>query len=135
MTTSECADLWQMMGAYWPNSPRLTDRLTQRAYWLALAPYRKDECAKAIVRHSRRKGSYFPDVADITAGLTPVDADADTEETPVNSWDRPWTVYDAAELIGLWARLHGMEPPVCETVEEYFAWRRKALEAQREASA
>lgn len=131
MDKIEYAKLWDLMGTFWPNSPRYADRKANVAYWYALQPYRYEDARAAVVRHSRKQGSFWPDVANITGGLKPVETDAADEE-PMESWDRPVSAEEERQMICLWARLHGIdEPPVLETAAEYLAWAGEQRNAMR----
>ena len=127
MTKEECAQLWDLMGVFWPNSPRLADRKTMRAYWYALEPYTYEDAKNAVLVHARRQGSYFPDVSDITGRIVVAD------DEPKESWDRPETVDGAREIIACWARLYGFDVPVMHSIAEYYGWwREKRKEVYRE---
>lgn len=133
MDKIEHGKLWDLMGTFWPNSPRFTDRKAMVAYWYAMSPYRYEDCRAAIVRHSRRSGSYWPDVDKIVGGLTPMDGDEIAEGEPENDWDKPISADEARQMICLWARLHELpEPPVMDTAAEYLTWAKEQRAAMRE---
>ena len=124
------AKLWELMGTFWPNSPRYQDRKANVAFWYALQPYRYEDARTAVVRHSRKQGSYWPDVANITGSIKPVEDDADDE--PLESWDKPLSADEERQMIGLWARLHELpEPPEMDTAAEYLAWAGEQRETLR----
>lgn len=124
--------LWDLMGTFWPNSPRYQDRKANVAYWYALQPYRYEDARAAVVRHSRKQGSFWPDVANITGTLKPVEDDAADDE-PEYSWDKPITADEERQMICLWARLHELpEPPEMDTAQEYLTWAGEQRAAMRE---
>ena len=128
----EHAKLWELMGTFWPNSPRYSDRRAQVAYWYAMAPYSFADCRAAIVRHSRQKGSFWPDVDRIVGGLTPVDedvvGDAGEDRAEDVTDENGWSFEDTRRTIGYWAQLREMAVPKFETAEEYWAWYDQAKE-------
>lgn len=131
----EHAKLWELMGTFWPNSPRYSDRRAQVAYWYAMAPYSFADCRAAIVRHSRQKGSFWPDVDRIVGGLTPTDedvvGDAGEDHAEDVTDENGWSFEDTRRTIGYWARLREMTVPKFETAEEYWAWCDQVRESMR----
>lgn len=81
MTEKGFTKFCTLWAEYWPSKPMTAEK--QRAWWLALKPYRyADVIAAATVYAAKNK--FPPDVYDITANLTPEKPEA---TTPSQSMD------------------------------------------------
>lgn len=69
MTREEFDQVFTALELFWPREP-VTDK-RRAAWWLALKPYPYyDGVRDRIIEYARSaKGNFFPDVADLTAGL------------------------------------------------------------------
>ena len=70
MTTEDFGKVWRLLCELWPNQSR--DR-SATVWRVGLEPYDMAAAADQIMRYAR-KNKFFPDLADITAGMP--------EETP-----------------------------------------------------
>lgn len=71
MTKEEFEQVFTALGLFWPRETVSDSR--KAAWWLALKPYPyQGGVREKIIAYARSpKGNYFPDVANLTAGLTP----------------------------------------------------------------
>lgn len=72
MTKEEFEQVFVALGLFWPRE-NVTDS-RKSAWWVALKPFAyQGGVREKIIDYARSpKGNFFPDVADLTAGLTPV---------------------------------------------------------------
>lgn len=68
MDTAEFENLWTLMANLFPASPKLKKRNMKRVWEIAVNPYALGDVTDAVM-HYARSNKFFPDVADITAGL------------------------------------------------------------------
>ena len=71
MTKEEFEQVFTALGLFWPRETVSDSR--KAAWWLALKPYPyQGGVREKIIAYARSpKGNFFPDVANLTAGLTP----------------------------------------------------------------
>lgn len=71
MTKEEFEQVFTALGLFWPRETVSESR--KAAWWLALKPYPyQGGVREKIIAYARSpKGNFFPDVANLTAGLTP----------------------------------------------------------------
>lgn len=71
MTKDEFEQVFVALGLFWPRETVSDSR--RAAWWMALEPFAyRSGVRERIIAYARSpKGNFFPDVADLTAGLTP----------------------------------------------------------------
>lgn len=71
MTKEEFEQVFTALGLFWPRE-NVTDN-RKSAWWVALKPFAyQGGVREKIIDYARSpKGNFFPDVADLTAGLAP----------------------------------------------------------------
>ena len=72
MRKSEVESLFNLLEQFYPNAKQLCSKTVQSAWVLALEPYAYDDAKAAAIAYAR-KSKFFPDVADITGGLSPIE--------------------------------------------------------------
>ena len=72
MQKSEVENLFNLLEQFYPNAKQISSKPVQVAWVLALEPYAYEDAKAAAIAYAR-KNKFFPDVADITGGLTPVE--------------------------------------------------------------
>lgn len=68
MDARETEKLFALLGCYYPNAKQLKSKPMQAAWVIALEPFAYEDVKAAAVAYVRKK-NFFPDVADLTAGL------------------------------------------------------------------
>ncbi len=71
MNHHERQKIYGLLSQYYPNARQLKDKKTLTAWGFALERFPYDAVKKAVIDYAI-SNKYFPDLADITAGLTPV---------------------------------------------------------------
>lgn len=74
MRKSEVESLFNLLGEFYPNAKQLCSKTAQAAWVLVLEPYAYEDAKAAAIAYAR-KNKFFPDVADITGGLHPIEPD------------------------------------------------------------
>lgn len=72
MQKSEVESLFKFLARFYPNAKQLHSNPVQVAWVLALEPYAYEDAKAAAIAYAR-KNKFFPDVADITGGLNPIE--------------------------------------------------------------
>lgn len=72
MRKSEVQSLFNLLEQFYPNAKQISSKPVQAAWVLALEPYAYEDAKAAAIVYAR-KNKFFPDVADITGGLTPIE--------------------------------------------------------------
>lgn len=72
MQKSEVENLFNLLEQFYPNAKQLCSKPVQVAWVLALEPYAYEDAKAAAIAYAR-KNKFFPDVADITGGLAPIE--------------------------------------------------------------
>ena len=80
MRKSEVESLFNLLEQFYPNAKQLCSKTVQAAWVLAVEPYAYEDAKAAAIAYAR-KNKFFPDVADITGGLTPIEPEKE-EATP-----------------------------------------------------
>lgn len=70
MNTAERQKIYTLLAQYFPNAKQLKDKTTLTAWGLALERFPYADVKTAVVNYAITN-KFFPDLADITAGLTP----------------------------------------------------------------
>ncbi|MET0016500.1 hypothetical protein [Oscillibacter sp.] len=76
MQKSEVESLFNLLEQFYPNAKQLCSKTVQAAWVLALEPYAYEDAKAAAIAYAR-KNKFFPDVADITGGLSHVEPEAE----------------------------------------------------------
>lgn len=100
MDNTETGKLFLLLAQLWPNK-KISDH-TKLAWGLVLEPYRYADVRAAAIAYAA-KHKYFPDVADLTAGLEPEEGQA--EEDALRWMDRYITLRDNAPGLGRISRM------------------------------
>ncbi|GEM_PF-3397339 len=81
MRKSEVESLFNLFEQFYPNAKQLCSKTVQAAWVLALDPYAYEDAKAAAITYAR-KNKFFPDVADITGGLTPIEPEETATPDP-----------------------------------------------------
>lgn len=69
MTSKDFSKIWNLLRTLFPASPRVKSENERIVWQIALQPYALDDVTAAVMEWGRRR-KFFPDIFDITAGLT-----------------------------------------------------------------
>lgn len=111
MTREETGKLFTLLKQFFPNR-NFTAQMSL-AWELALEPYAYEEVKNAVVAHVR-KSKFFPDIADLTAGLsfdTPEEKGAESGRGSLNtpaSWMLPYLLPEDSRSVSRCAREQGL---------------------------
>ena len=85
MLKDEFEKIWTLYRTLFPASTARLNSVNTRKVWeAALEPYRMEDVASASI-HWARKNKFFPDIADITGDLRPIEVpDSTPREEPGN---------------------------------------------------
>lgn len=105
MTDPEISKLFTLLEQFFPAAAKKKgDRFTL-AWRLALSPYRYEDVKAAALAYVRAN-KYYPDLADLTAGLVPVQQPARRSD---HGWMRPYLDPDyTPHPITAYAARHGV---------------------------
>jgi hypothetical protein len=81
MQKSDVESLFNLLEQFYPNAKQLCSKPVQAAWVLALEPYAYEDAKAAAIAYAR-KNKFFPDVADITGGLSPIEPEKQETTTP-----------------------------------------------------
>lgn len=96
MDTAEFGNLWTLMANLFPASPKLKKQNMKKVWEIAVSPYALGDVTDAVM-HYARSNKFFPDVADITAGLpAPVPSAPQERDREDLSWMLVYIQRDAA---------------------------------------
>lgn len=70
MDKDERQKIYTLLSKYFPNAKQLRDQEALTAWGLVLRKYTYDDVKTAVIEYAA-KHKYFPDLADITGGLSP----------------------------------------------------------------
>lgn len=76
MDREERQRIYRLLHQYYPQAKQLKSAETLTAWGLILADYTYEDVKNSVLRYAAQN-KFFPDVSDITAGLSPVKRDAD----------------------------------------------------------
>lgn len=103
MTKEETGKLFTLLEQFYPNTQK--GRIAKAAWELALEPYRYEDVKAAAIDYVR-SGKFFPDLADLTAGLPRRE---DQENTCAVDWMKPYVDPDyKPDPITHYAAVHGI---------------------------
>lgn len=83
MDRTERQRIYDLLSRYFPNARQLKDKKTLTAWGLALERFAYHDVKRAVISYAI-SNKYFPDVADITAGLAIADPAADAAPATPN---------------------------------------------------
>lgn len=86
MSSNDFAKIWNLFRTLFSPSPRVNSENDRIVWEVALIPYNLDDVTASVMAWAR-KSKFFPDVADITGKLTPVETPL---ETPPDRRKRPY---------------------------------------------
>jgi len=72
MNTEEFDKLWRLFASLFPAAVKKRGPNAKEVWERAMSPYSLDEATEATLKYARQN-KFFPDVADITGGLAPVE--------------------------------------------------------------
>lgn len=72
MSSKDFVKIWNLFRSLFPVSPRVNSENDRIVWEIALKPYALDDVTAAVMSWAR-KSKFFPDIADVTGGLTPVE--------------------------------------------------------------
>lgn len=72
MNTKEFDKLWRLFASLFPAAVKKRGPNAKEVWERAMSPYSLDEATEATLKYARQN-KFFPDVADIAGGLTPVE--------------------------------------------------------------
>ena len=101
MNGEERRKIFELLAQYYPNAKQLKDRQAMTAWRYALERFTYADVKNAVVDYALSH-KYFPDVADITANLSPSApaADAGSVEIPSdNEWVRRYVARDGGPCL------------------------------------
>lgn len=84
MSQNDFETIWNLFRRLFPASPRVKGEKEKRVWGRALKPYGLEDVTESVMAWAR-KSKFFPDVADITGKLTPVET---TPEIPPDRKER-----------------------------------------------
>lgn len=135
MTQEEIDKLFELLLVFRPNDPRAKDKRLKSAWYLVLAPYKRDDVREAVAGYFREK-SFWPDVTDIASrchmpedrtptedGLCRKDGECPRCVQP-NVWEWWQAREKAKEYAGIPPLLKAFEDGM--SIEEYMAMCDKA---------
>jgi len=73
MNKDERKKIYTLLSKFYPKAKQLKDRETLTAWGIVLENYIYDDVKTAVLRYAA-KNKFFPDLADITGSLTPIQA-------------------------------------------------------------
>lgn len=77
MSTDDFAKIWNLFRTLFSPSPRVNSGNDRIVWEVALRPYSLDDVTASVMAWAR-KSKFFPDIADITRELTPVEIPTET---------------------------------------------------------
>lgn len=86
MSSKDFAKIWNLFRSLFSASPHVNSENDRIVWEVALRPYSLDDVTASVMAWAR-KSRFFPDVANITGKLTPVEAPL---ETPLDQRKRPY---------------------------------------------
>ena len=97
MTRDERQKIYRLLSQYYPNARQLQSRETLTAYGLVLAKFTYADVKNAVIRHAANC-KFFPDVAELVAGLPmegPPEDEPEVPTGPMDDWvdrayEKPW---------------------------------------------
>lgn len=89
MDVKDTEKLFNLFRSFFPNAKQLDSKPTQRAWVAALEPYNSDDVVAAAIAYFQ-KNKFFPDLADITAGLKQEKKEKQDAENI--SWMKPYII-------------------------------------------
>lgn len=104
MNKNETRKLFALLKEFWPNK-QLSEKLCS-AWELALQPYDYSAVRAAAAAYAG-KNKYFPDVADLTAGLA-VQEPEQTRDAKKDSWMKKYILPNRKGRTSEYARQHGL---------------------------
>ena len=93
MTKGDCDKVFTLLRQFYRNARQLSDKTTLLAWELALERFPYDAVKNSVLDYAARN-KFFPDLADITAGL-PLETAAPADTAPAQEQDRsmqPWMI-------------------------------------------
>lgn len=86
MSSDDFAKIWRLFRTLFSPSPRVNSENERIVWEVALRPYSLDDVTSSVMAWARKR-KFFPDIADITEKLTPVET---PPEAPQNRRERPY---------------------------------------------
>lgn len=86
MSSDDFAKIWMLFRTLFSPSPRANSKNERIVWEAALRPYSLDDVTSSVMAWAR-KNKFFPDIADITGKLTPVET---PPEAPPKRRERPY---------------------------------------------
>lgn len=103
MSSDDFAKIWGLFRTLFSPSPRVNSEKERIVWEVALRPYSLDDVTSSVMAWAR-KSKFFPDIADITGKLTPVEAPPEKLKKRQNSpygdtaWMAPYIRKMAARI-------------------------------------
>lgn len=72
MSSDDFAKIWRLFRTLFSPSPRVNSENERTVWKVALRPYSLDDVTSSVMSWAR-KSKFFPDIADITGKLTPIE--------------------------------------------------------------
>ena len=111
MDKAEAIKIFDLLQQFYPQAAALKDKKKRYAWRLALEPYAFDDVKAAALTYAS-KGKFFPDLADLTAGLPRCEGkQVHDEQTNSHAWMLPYIEKNKADGLGnvsRYAREHGL---------------------------
>lgn len=85
MNHHERQKIYDLLSQYFPNARQLKDKKTLTAWGLALEKFPYDDVKTAVINYAI-SNKFFPDLADITSGLVPVNAAPTAAPVPMDKY-------------------------------------------------
>lgn len=77
MDKEEARKIYTLLAQYYPHARQLRDKLTLTAWGYVLERFAYSDVKDAVIGYAA-KNKFFPDLSDLTAGLTPLPTDRET---------------------------------------------------------
>lgn len=109
MDKAEAIKIFDLLQQFYPQAAALKDKKKRYAWRLALEPYAFDDVKAAVLAYAS-KGKFFPDLADLTAGLPRCEDEHDVQ-TNSHAWMLPYMRKNKSDGLGnvsRYAREHGL---------------------------